>query len=378
MARLSFGRKLALIAAGGAVLGSLAWAGAAVTPADGPGLETAADRPAQPVRVSRITFQPSEEVKTYTGLIRPHEEVALGFRTPGKIVRRSVDVGDRVVKGQVVALLDDVDARLQVELALAERDAARTDRTRAEADLERGRTLFAQGHIAQAVLDRLASGAAEAASRAERATRSLDLARNQLAYTELVADADGVVTATLAEVGQVVAAGQAVVSVAGGGGADVVFALPEQDRASVETAVARAEVWGGQGKTHDLTLRDVSPDVDPAGRTYRVRLSLLAPDAATAFGRTVTVTLAERSQTPAAPVPLAAILNDGRGSTVWKVDPSGTRVVPVAVRMVAIDGTVALIQGDLAEGDMVVSLGAHKIDPDRPVRLVETFVAPES
>lgn len=378
MARLSFGRKLALIAAGGAVLGSLAWAGAAVTPTGGAGPEAAAERPAQPVRVTRITFQADERVRTYTGIIRPQEEVALAFRTPGKIVLRSVDVGDRVVKGQVVARLDDVDARLQVELALAERDAAQTDRTRAEADLERGRTLFARGHIAQAVLDRLASGAAEAASRAERAARSLELARNQLDYSELVAEADGIVTATMAEAGQVIAAGQAVVSVAGGGGADVVFALPEQDRASVETAVARAEVWGGQGRTHALTLRDVSPDVDPAGRTYRVRMSLVAPDAAAAYGRTVTVTLAEGSQTPAAPVPLAAILNDGHGPTVWKVDPSGARVVPVPVRMVAIDGTVALIEGDLAEGDMVVSLGAHKIDPERPVRMVETFVAPES
>ena len=378
MARVSFGRKLAFVAVAGAVLGGLAWADAVATPHGVPEAKEVASRPAQPVRVSPITFETAENSVTYTGVIRPRHEVGLGFRTAGKIVRRMVDVGDTVRKGQVIARLDDTDARLQAELALAEQTAAQTDRTRAEADLQRGRTLFARGHIAQAALDRLASGAAEAASRADRAARAVELARNQLGYTTLVATEDGVVTATLAEVGQVLGIGQPVVSIADHAAADVVFALPEQERATLGSAVARAEVWGAEGASYALSLRDISPDVDPAGRTYRVRMSLVAPDATTAFGRTVTITLALESGAPAAAVPLAAILNDGTGAAVWRLDPSGARVESVPVRMLAADGTVAHVQGDLRDGDMIVSLGAHKIDPARPVRVVETFVAPES
>jgi RND family efflux transporter MFP subunit len=367
-----------LIALGGAALGSLALASEIVILEPRAGATIARESPSQPVRVSRIGFHSESRVTVYTGVIRPREEVELGFRVPGKVVLRAVEVGDKVVKGQVVARLDDTDARLQLELSLAEQDAAKTDQHRAKADFDRGRVLFAKGHISQAALDRLESGAAEAASRADRAARAAELARNQLGYTTLLAEADGVVTATLAEEGEVVSAGRPVASVAKGDAADVVFALPEQDRALVDTAVAQAEIWGAEGQDYALTLRDISPDVDPTGRTYRVRMAIVAPDPAVAFGRTVTVTLTIGADAPSAPVPLAAILNDGSGAAVWRIDATGSRVERVDVRLVSVQGQVAHVQGGLTDGDTIVSLGAHKIDPDRPVRVVETYATPES
>jgi RND family efflux transporter MFP subunit len=278
-------------------------------------------------------------------------------------------VGEAVTRGQELARLDDVDAALQTELAAAEDEAARVDHRRALAEVGRSRTLFAEGHIAQAALDRAVSAEAEAAARVERAARSLALARNGLAYTRLVADADGVVTATPGEVGQVVAAGTPVVAVAQGGSVDVVFALPETDRDLLVAGRAQATLWGDEGKAHPLILRDIAPDVDPVGRTYRVRMALEAPDAA--FGRTVTVTVTTGAEAPVAAVPLAAVLDDGTGAAVWRVQ--GDRVERVAVEVVSVTGALARIRGALAEGDVIVSLGAHKVDPGRPVRVVETY-----
>jgi RND family efflux transporter MFP subunit len=336
------------------------------------------ERPAQPVRVTRVVFTAVEASASYTGTIRPQHEAPLGFRLPGKLLARSVKVGDRVNAGQMVARLDDTDARLELEAAAADLAAARTDLSRAEDDLARSRDLFAAGHVAQAALDRAISAAAEAQSRADRSERTHDLAVNRLSYTELVAEAPGIVTATFAETGEVMAAGQPVLTVAATEALDVVFALPEQRRHLLETAAADAELWGVEGTSYALTLRDISPDVDPVGRTYRVRMTMVAPDAAAALGRTVTVRLATAGGLPAATLPLAAVLNDGAGAAVWRLPPGTDLVERVPVEVVAIDGRAALLRGRLAEGDIVVSLGAHKIDPDRPVRVVETAATPES
>ena len=363
------GRRVWVMAAFAAVtLGGLATAGAVMLPLQDGAEVRSAMHPAQPVRVSRITFAPAERVMTYTGTIRPRHEVAMGFRVAGKIVSRSVEVGDRILPGQELARLDDADAALQAELAEAEDAAARVDHRRARAEMERSRRLFSEGHIAQAALDRAVSSEAEAAARVERAARSLALARNGLSYMRLLADADGVVTATPGEAGQVVAAGTPVVAVAQGGTVDVVFALPETDRGLLLEGRAQATLWGEEGGAHPLILRDIAPDVDPAGRTYRVRMALEAPEAD--FGRTVTVTVSAGAGAPVAEVPLASVLNDGAGPGVWRV--RGDRVERVAVEVASVTGEVAAIRGALMAGEVIVSLGAHKVDPARPVRVVET------
>lgn len=370
MARVS-GRPIWAIAVFGALsLGGLAAAGAVMVPGRQDAAVAPSERPAQPVRVSVIRFAAVGQVARYTGTIRPRHEVGMGFRVPGKIVSRSVEVGDRVVRGQVLARLDDTDARLERELAEAEAEAARVDHRRALAEVERSGRLFAEGHVAQAALDRAVSVEAEAAARLDRAVRASDLAGNRLGYAQLVAEVDGVVTATPGEVGQVVSAGLTVVSVAQAGALDVVFALPETERGHLAAGVARGTVWGEGGDALALRLRDISPDVDPVGRTYRVRMGLEAPAGAVALGRTVTVEVDLAAQAPAAAVPLAAVIDDGTGPGVWRVQ--GDRVERVAVEVVSISGEVARIRGALGEGDAIVSLGAQKVDPGRPVRVVET------
>lgn len=373
MARISGRRTWTIVIAGGILGGALALAGGVV--GTGPGVASAVvERPAQPVRVTAIALAEPEQAATFTGTIRPRHEVAMGFRVAGKVVSRGVEVGDRVAQGQELALLDDTDARLQAELAAAEDAAARVDHHRARAEADRSRQLYAEGHVAQAALERAVSAEAEAASRAGRAARAWALARNGLAYTRLVADADGVVTATPGEVGQVVAAGTPVVAVARTGAVDVVFALPETDRPLLEGGAARGMVWGDEAAAEfPLSLRDISPDVDPSGRTYRVRMSLEHPVGAADFGRTVTVTVAMRPTAPVAAVPLAAVVDDGAGPVVLRV--TGNKVERVAVDLASVSGEVAAIRGALKDGDVIVSLGAHKVDPARPVRIVETASA---
>jgi RND family efflux transporter MFP subunit len=332
-------------------------------------------RAAQPVRVTRISYSRPSAATAFTGIVRPRHEADLGFRVSGKLLERLVSVGDRVTAGQPIARLDASDAQLDLDSAEAELAAARAELRRAEAEASRSQRLLAAGHVSQAAHDRVAATAAEAKGRTERALQARALAANRLDYMVLTASSGGVVTRELAEGGQVVAAGQAIVSVAVMDQLDVVFALPEQKRDIPGQASAAARLWDSGSASYALTLRDVSPDVDPATRTYRVRMGIAKPDQHVTLGRTMTVTFTAPAGKPLASLPLAAVVNDGNGAAVWRLKPDGHSVERVPVTIAALDGTFAMIGGDIAEGDLVVSLGAHKLDPARPVRVVETTTA---
>lgn len=375
MAR-SLGFKVTLVVAGLTALGLAAFAGRAQLAGLAPAQAVSVERPAQPVRVTPATLVTPGASRSFTGTVRPQHETSMAFRVAGKIVTRSVEVGDVVVPGQVLARLDDTDARLSLATAEAEVIAARTDLARAIAEAKRSKGLYSQGHVTKAALDGVISTAAQAQSRMDRALHQRDQAANALDYTVLVADAAGVVTAVTAEAGQVVAAGQGVVTVARTGVQDVVFALPEQMRAVMEKASATAKVWDdGAGLTFALTLRDISPDVDPVTRTYRVRMALQASDIPLDLGRTMTVTLAGEASAPVVYLPLAAVMNDGQGASVWRLDAKQASVQRVPVEIAALTDGVAQVRG-LAQGDLIVSHGAQKVDPRRPVRVVETAKAP--
>src|SRR5256884_2260371 len=187
---------------------------------------SATAKPERPVQVQRVVFENKDATRDFVGVVRARYETDLGFRVAGKIVERTVNVGDRVRAGDVVARVDAEDFRLQVESARAELSAATSSVAQTAADELRFRTLRERGYAAVADYDRQKTPKGDADGRLERAQRSLDLARNQLAYAELKADADGVITATMAETGQVVGIGPGVVRLGHRGEKEAPVALP--------------------------------------------------------------------------------------------------------------------------------------------------------
>jgi RND family efflux transporter MFP subunit len=302
--------------------------------------------------------------------VRARYETDLGFRVAGKVVKRVVNVGDRVKIGDVVARLDPQDLTLQVESAEAELAAATSSLAQASADYQRSATLQARGYASVADFDRKKAAKDEAEARLERARRSLDLARNQLGYADLKADADGVITATLAEPGQVVAVGQAVARLAHHGEKEAVIALPETWLAEARRSKAIVRLWADRDRSFDARLRELSPQADTATRTYAARFTIQQADDAVAFGMTATVTLAGAADTRIARLPLSAILNRGFGASVYAVDSSGALVLrPVTVASFSEDA--ALVSSGIEEGDRVVTLGVQKLEAGLKVRIIE-------
>jgi RND family efflux transporter MFP subunit len=330
-----------------------------------------APRLERPVKVQRVSFENADTAKEFVGVVRARYETDLGFRVAGKIVTRVVNVGDRVAIGDVVARLDPEDLRLQVQSAEAELSAATSNLTQASADFERYSKLKASGWASVADFDRKKAANDEADGRLERARRALDLARNQLTYADLKADAEGVITATLAEPGQVVAVGQAVVRLAHKGEKEAVVALPETSLAEARTSTATVRLWADRDRSFEARLRELSPQADTATRTYAARFTIENADDAVAFGMTATVTLRQPADAKVAKLPLSAILNRGAGPTVYVVDASGALTLrPVTVTAFGEDA--AMITSGIADGDKVVTLGVQKLEAGLKVRTVET------
>ena len=324
----------------------------------------------RPVQVQRVAFASNEAAREFVGVVRARHETDLGFRVAGKIVTRMVSVGDHVRAGDVVAHLDSQDLRLQVESAEAELAAATSSLAQAAADYERYATLRARGHVSVADFDRKKTANDEAQGRLERARRSLELARNQRGYADLAADADGVITATLAEPGQVVAIGQAVARLAHRGEKEAVVALPETWLAEARRSKAVVRLWSDRNRSFAAHLRELSPQADVATRTYAARFTIEQADDAVAFGMTATVTLTPVDTGQVAKLPLAAILNRGSGPSVYVVDASGMLALrPVTVASFTEDA--AWVTSGVDAGDRIVTLGAQKLHAGLKIRAVE-------
>jgi RND family efflux transporter MFP subunit len=334
--------------------------------------EPAAQAVQRPVLVAPVEYKNATQTRSLAATIRPRIESDLGFRVSGKVAQRFVQNGDRVRKGQPLLLLDTNDLGLQLEQAEAEVRAAKTSLVQAEADERRTTTLNKDGWSTAAMLDKARSAAAEAHGRLTRAQRQVELARNAHSYATLEADADGVITATPVEPGQVVTAGQPVVRLAHTGELEALVALPETFIERARGAAGALTLWSLPGRSYDVKLRELSPTADGATRTYAARYSIVDPDRAVRLGMSATLTLMEGKRENAARLPLTAVFNHARGPSVWVVDDAG-KLKARNVTIARYEGQSALIASGVNDGDKVVTLGVEKLDEGLAVRPLQSL-----
>src|SRR6266404_4916131 len=254
--------------------------------------ELAAEKaaPSRPVLVATVHYEAESPERSFVGTIRPRIETDMGFRVPGKVAKRLVEVGQTVDVGQPLATLDEVDLKLQAEQAEAEFRAATGVLAQASASEQRAKDLRAKGWTTDAQMDTSRAAADEARARLNRAERSVELTKNSLSYATLVADTRGVVTATLVE------PGQTAVRVARFAEKEAVVAIPETLVGRAKDGVATVTLWSEADKKYVARLREVAPSADPATRTYLAKFSLPGAGENVSLGMTATLTLAD-SQT---------------------------------------------------------------------------------
>lgn len=329
---------------------------------------------ARPVKVFRIEDAAMVGVMSFAGEVRARIETPLSFRVAGKLLERKVDVGDQVRKGQLLAILDDNDYRLAVQVLKAQLASAQADSNFLRDDLGRYRELLSQQVISPPEFERHETAYTTARERTASLEAQLAQTLNQLTYTELHADSEGVVTALAVEAGQVLAAGQAVVTLAQLDEKEVHFDIPEHRLAEVNRQQAvGVSLWLDDERLLKAKIREIASAADPASRTYRIKATLLEGLETAQLGMTATIHIAANTASGIA-IPLSAVYtpqNQPDHPLVWLVDEQAATVKSVPVRLGAtLAGERIAVEG-VAVGQLLVSAGVQRLAEGQAVRLPE-------
>jgi len=334
-----------------------------------------APEPLRAVRTVALRYDKTRETDRYFGTVQARHEVDQAFRVGGKVVERKVDVGQKVRKGEVLAILDHSDYRLAVEAAQQALIAARTQAHQAESDRKRLEGLKLDGSVSTSDEEQAQTRARQTRAAAEADEKKLELARNRLKYTVLHASQSGVVTLVRFEVGQVVAEGQPIVSIADEGEPEIVVDVPEDNLAPFETARYIAWLTSAPEQTFEVALRELSPQAAAQTRTFRARLKPATPRVLPLGASATLVVERPVGETPAAVIPASAITQNKGQPAVWVVRRAASEPVGVVELInVAVHGyrnDEVLVSGPPA-GELVVTAGVQKMAPGLRVALAGT------
>lgn len=327
----------------------------------------AAGEPPKPVRVVTVAIEPLSSRLVLPGSVQARTQTELGFRVGGKVTARPVEVGDPVRAGQVLARLDQADLKLSEEAAEAGLQAAVAEAANARAELARydrvGRNSPA---FLPSEFDKRTTASRMADARVAQAARQVSLARSQHSYGELTADSNGVVTALPVQVGQVVAAGQAVATLARTDEIEVAAQVPENRLQEIKAAGDVAvTLWAAPGRVLHGRVREIGALADPASRTFTVKVAVPgAPSGLMQLGMTATVSF-ERPETPVARLPATALTDRDGKAAVWVLDPARGRADLRLVELVGYGGDGSLlVRTGLVSGEQVVTAGVGQIEPN--------------
>ncbi len=323
----------------------------------------------RPVRAIQIAAAGAETVLELAGEIQPRYESRLGFRVSGKVIARQVEIGSVVKRGQVLMQIDPRDLQLSQSQANASVNAAASNLSLAKAEYERYRELRQKNFVSQAVLDAKEASYKSALANHEQSNAALNIATNQNSYANLIADADGVVTALQAEAGQVVAAGTPVVQLARTGEKEARISIPEDQVELVrQVKEMKVRIWANQSLVLRGQLRELSPVADPATRTYTAKISIPNAPPEVRLGMTATVSFITKADKNLIRLPLTALLNDKNQTSIWVIENGVVRSVPVQVGGVM--GNEVVIASGVNAGQMIVTAGVNTLRSGQKVKVL--------
>ena len=327
-----------------------------------------------PIVQTALARQILENRRSFTGIVMARVQSNLGFRVNGKVIERLVDVGEAVKKGQPLMRLDDTDLDLALRTKENAVTSAKAAVNRTQADEQRFSRLLASGAASHQIYDQAKEAYDTAVAQLDAAVADADFARNETTYAILYADSDGIVTDTLAEPGQVVSAGQAVVKLAHSGEREASINLPENLRPPIGS-VGTATIYGADNTPIKARLRQLSNAADPATRTFEARYVLESANEVP-LGSTVKVAIDSTSSTSvpdAVEVPIGSVWDNGKATGVWEVNSSQT-VSFKPVKVLRVGEESAVVSG-VPEGSKVVAVGANLLNDGMEVRFFNNGVA---
>jgi RND family efflux transporter MFP subunit len=324
----------------------------------------------RPVRTVTVESRADGETVSFTGQIRAKDQVNLAFRLDGRMIERHASVGDAIAAGQVVARLDSQNEQNGLRSAEANLASAQAALTQARLSFGRQQELLKNGWTPRARFDDAQEALRTAEAQVESAEAQVRIAQDRLGYTILRADSLGAVTATGADGGEVVKAGQMIVQLAGQGKLDAVFDIPEQlIRTGPRDPVVGLALSDDAQVLATGYVRQVAPQADSATRTFQVKVGINNPPEGMRLGSTVTGRI-KLAAPEGVEVPASALTEGNGRPAVWVVDRQSQTVALRPVDVVRYDPASVVISRGLEKGDLVVTAGVQMLRPGQKVRLL--------
>lgn len=324
----------------------------------------------RPVRLTTLTENQTLPQMVLSGEVRARVESRLGFRVPGKIEARLVELGQTVKKGDVLARLEPSGEELGLRAAKAQLISAKAEQSLAKSELKRIAELNQKGFISPTEYDRYKIRVDNANAAVQQAQANVNLSRNQLSYTHLQADQEGVVVAVFADVGEVVPAGQPVVQIAQLGALEVHTFIPEDKLTLVANAQALLSVYTHPNVQFEGELRELSAAADPITRMYEARYRFIDPADYITLGQTATVQLILPQSISGLVVPTTALIGHNHQHHVWVFNETTQQASKAGVDVLGFTKNNALISG-LEPGTRVITAGVHVLTEGQKVRPME-------
>jgi len=320
------------------------------------------------VRTVVVGSSAASQNSTYSGEVRGRYESQLSFQVPGKIMKRYVDLGSVVQPGDSLMQIDAKDIQQNVNITAAQVAAAESQLRLAESNLIRFRKLYEDGVVGRMAYEQYVSAYDAAVAAVRQASAQNVQSANQLDYSMLRADQPGVISGICAEAGQVVGAGQPVMTIVRNGEREVEISVPENRIEELRKAQQiKVAFWALPNVTLDGKVREIAPMADPVTRTYKVRISLLNPAPEIKLGMTASVAVQGNSGAQAVYIPFTAVYQNGDVAAVWLLN--GDKIALRAIKPSNIsNGTVQVLEG-LKQGDRIVLAGVHKLKDGQIVKV---------
>lgn len=305
---------------------------------------------------------------SYPGEVRGRYESQLAFQVSGKIIKRNVELGSVVHQGDILMQIDPKDIQQGVNTREAQVLSAQAQLRLARENLSRYQRLYEEHAISKAELDRYQTSYDTAEASLRQAMAEFSSGANQLGYSNLVADRAGVVASVDAESGQVVSAGQKVLTLVQDGEREIEISVPEHRLEELRKAKGiRVTFWALPKLSLEGKVREISPIAEKTTRTYKVRVSLLNPVPELQLGMTATVSVIDPDTPAAVVVPLSAVYQTGDSPSVWVIKDGIVSLRPIKTGPFG-DGKVQVLEG-VSVGETIVTAGVHKLRDGQKVRI---------
>jgi RND family efflux transporter MFP subunit len=327
------------------------------------------------IKTITVKEQETEKIRKFSGLVAAVDSSGLSFEVGGQVDSVKVDIGDRVKKGQVLAVLDPESYQLEVNAIRAELVKARDNVTKTKAEYDRQKRIFEQGagakrHVEVSEYQYKAAGSAVKFQNAR-----LNLVKRNLRKTKLYSPYDGIIAWRAVQPNEEVRAGQKILEINAKGKMEVELAIPETsvDRIHIDDQVTITfpTLPGESTKGRISYIGGAAVKAN----AFPVKVELMGPNKNIKPGMTAeaNLTIKDEKRKFGYLVPIQALLpspEPDRGyAFVYNPDTSTVKRTQVRSRGTA--HNKAIVDEGLAAGNIIAVAGVSFLADGMEVKLLE-------